>query len=398
LSLSKSPHVLLIPSWYPTEEEPLGGIFFSEQAHMIKKAGIRTGVIYPEIRPIKEFSWSLFKKNYFQSSHKYESDLSTYRSHGWNLFPGFLKGTMKLWVSQAQRLFKSYVKKEGLPTIIHAQSAIWAGVAAAEISRQSGIPYIIQEHRDLFLHPTLFKNIPERHWSENLIERVLENASEVIAVSQALKKGLEKYLSPSSKIVQVLPNFIDVEGFKLTPRPSLNQPFVFLTLAGLNANKNIDLLLRAFKHFHQKEPNSRLLIGGDGKEMRNLKKLCEELELTTPVQFLGWVPRHELDELFSRAHAFVLPSQYETFGVVFIEALAMGLPVIGTACGGPEDIITPEVGILLKQIDEMLLFQAMIELKASYKRYNPLNLKNYALRNFGREAVTKKWLDLYNFG
>ena len=396
MTSSQDHHILLILSWYPIQEDSLEGIFFFEQALILKKAGMRIGIIYPEIRPLKEISYHLLKSNYFQYTFAQEAGMPTHRLHGWNLFPGFLKGTMKLWTSCARALFKRYVQKEGMPSIIHAQSVIWAGVAAAEISHMTGIPYLIQEHRDLFLQPALFKNILSPHWSKNLMKKSLGKASAIVSVSNMLKKEMEKYLYPSLKAVEVVPNFIDIEGFGIPQRPSSDKPFVFLTLAVLVAKKNINLLLRAFKHVQSQEPASQLLIGGDGVERANLERLCQQLDLNSHVQFLGRVSRDQLEKVFARAHAFVLPSQYESFGVVFIEALAMGLPVIGTVCGGPEDIITPEVGILLPKIDEASLVQAMLDLKACYSRYDPLTLKDYAQKKFGGKALTKKWIDLYN--
>ena len=271
----------------------MAGTFFFEQAQMLKKAGVQIGVIYPEIRPLRGFSWPLAKSNHFHVSYANEAGLPTYRLHGWNFCPGFLKGTMKLWVFCALRLFRRYIREQGMPTLIHAQSAIWAGAAASKISQMRQIPYLIQEHRDLFLHPTLFEGVSANHWSKNFTKIILEKASEVIAVSRALKTGMEKYVSPSQKNIQVLPNFIDIEALENRPRPSHTAPFTFLTLAGLVPSKNIDLLLRAFKQYRQRVPNSQLLIGGDGKEKEKLKEICRALNLDACVQFLGYVPRHE---------------------------------------------------------------------------------------------------------
>jgi glycosyltransferase involved in cell wall biosynthesis len=386
------PHILVIPSWYPIQEEPLAGIFFFEQAHMMRSAGLTVGVVYPEIRPFKQLSWPLLRSNRFQWSETMEQGTPTYRVHGWNLYPGFLKGTMKLWVHHAWSLFKRYVQKWGRPDLIHAQSAIWGGVAAAEISRLTGIPFLIQEHCDIFLQPYLFEKRSQQRWARHLVQSTFAQASALIAVSRALEKGMQNYYQGK---IHVLPNFIDVERLGNPQRPSLSKPFVFLTLAHLVKNKNIDLLLQAFSLFHQREPESKLLIAGDGVEVERLKKLCQTLDLNAHVEFLGGIPRPQLQEVFARAHAFILPSQRETFGVVFIEALALGLPVIGTACGGPEDIITPDVGILIKKIDKEDVAQAMLRLKFDYSRYDPLHLKTYAQERFGKQETIEKWIHLY---
>ena len=108
-------------------------------------------------------------------------------------------------------------------------------------------------------------------------------------------------------------------------------------------------LLHAFAALHG-EP--RLIIFGDGPESGALRALCAELGLYSRVSFRGHCPREELAEAYAAADCFVLASRSETFGVAYIEAMAAGLPVIATRCGGPEDFVTEENGILIPVDDE----------------------------------------------
>lgn len=117
--------------------------------------------------------------------------MPTLRMHGWNLFPGFLKGAMKQWKHQAVKLFKKYVSAYGKPDAIHAQSAIWAGIAAQAIAAEHGIPYLITEHRDNFLHETL---LPGNVWLNEAVVAIFDYADQVIAVSHSLQKGVAKYM------------------------------------------------------------------------------------------------------------------------------------------------------------------------------------------------------------
>jgi glycosyltransferase involved in cell wall biosynthesis len=100
-------------------------------------------------------------------------------------------------------------------------------------------------------------------------------------------------------------------------------------------------------------------------------------------------------EAYAQAHAFVLPSLYETFGVVFIEALAMGLPLIGTACGGPEEIITPENGLLIPKNDANKLQEAMARIMTDYPLYSSRTLRQDAIRRFGKETITNQLIESY---
>lgn len=384
-------HLLILPSFYPTLETPLDGIFFKEQALMLKERGIKIGVIYPEIRPLKQFCPRLGLENRFQISYRLEQGLPTCRLHGWNLSPACLRGTMHVWCYAASRLFNHYVQQQGSPDLIHAHSSIWAGIAAARISEKTQIPFLLTEHRDQFLHATQLS----KKWLRQKIGKTFAASSKNLAVSSSLQKSLLSFLSPSPTQVTLLPNFIDQDFFiSHTERPSL--PFTFLTVAHLVKSKNIQCLLHAFQLLLQKDSQVKLQIVGDGPEKKYLQRLAEQLQITAHLEFLGEQPRLTLKEIYAKAHAFALPSLYETFGVVFIEALAMGLPVIGTRCGGPEDIITPEVGMLLEKNDAQQLAQAMLQIKENYAAYNPKKLRAYAATNFGKQIITDKLIEIYS--
>jgi len=105
-------------------------------------------------------------------------------------------------------------------------------------------------------------------------------------------------------------------------------------------------------------PASKLVIVGAGKERRRLCDLAGE-----GVEFTGALSRSETRRQMWSANALVLPSEFETFGVVLIEALATGIPVIATRCGGPEEIVTPAEGVLINRGDETELTRAMISIR-----------------------------------
>ncbi len=393
--MASQPHILVIPSWYPTEEDPIVGIFFNEQAQMVREAGIHVGVIYPEIRPLKTLTLPLLLKNYFQKSNHLEDGIPTYRMHGWNVFPKYIKGTMRQWAHVSLNLFERYVREEGMPDLIHAQSALWGGVAAKAIADKYKVPYVLTEHRDNFLHDNILPNHSADSWLDQLMRDVFGQAAQVVAVSQALKKGLARYLPGRSEEIVVIPNFLDMDDFAPALVPKSQEAFNFLTLAHLVKSKNIDLLLKAFQKVLKIDSKVHLNIGGDGPEREALMALAQQLGIGKHVTFLGKLLRPEVKAAFAASHAFVLPSHYETFGIVFIEALAMGLPVISTRCGGPEDIIHPGVGFLVTPNQAEELAERMVYIKNHQALYPVQALRDYAIRSFGKEAIVQRLVDLY---
>jgi glycosyltransferase involved in cell wall biosynthesis len=161
----------------------------------------------------------------------------------------------------------------------------------------------------------------------------------------------------------VLPNFIDETRFAPgSRRPA--EPFRFLSVGHLVPQKGFDVLLRALALCHARGDRFHLTIVGKGYEEDALRGIARELDVESSVTWLGAPERTSMPEIYRAADAFVLASRHESFGVVVIEALASGLPVVATRCGGPEEIVTPEVGELAPAEDPAALADAMSRLAA----------------------------------
>lgn len=382
-------HVLTLPSWYPTAEDPLMGFFFKEQARWLLKEGCQSGVIYPEVRSLRALTPALALKNRFQVTSNDEEGLWTVRSHGWNCFPKLEKAQMGAWISRAEKLFLRYRSEKGAPDIIHVQSCLWGGVAASEISKKYKIPYIITEHHsNLLLNQTLGRPI-DRCWSTPYIQNAIEGSSQFIAVSSALKNALQNY---QKKDIHVLPLPTDTSFFIPAPQKPPKEPFRLFCLAKLVPGKNIELLLHAMAKLKGKP--FVLEIGGFGTEETKLKMLAKTLQLDDSVRFLGKLDRTQVREAFWRAHCFVLASDYETQGCVYVEAMSCGLPSIATRCGGPEDTITPDTGILIPVNDLDALVNAIHTIAKTH--YDPAKIRARALSIYSPETYAKRILGIFS--
>lgn len=392
---SRKPHVLWIPSWYTLKEDPIMGVFFKEQAAALMETGVKVGVLYPEIRSLKNATLQMLRENHFHSSYAVEDGLPTCRYHGWNIFPKMEKAQMRLWVHAACRLMENYIAKEGKPDVLHAQSALWGGVAAREISKKYGIPYVITEHRDGFLHGRVLSQPRSACWTTPVLQDTLDNASQVFAVGSGLKNAMLPYTKTPRSPLAVLPCFVDTDFFTLPEQAPPWLPFRFLTIAKLVPSKNLELLLRSFRDVVSRHPDTVLEIGGYGVERENLEQLSHELGLSKCVSFLGVLTREEARDAYHRTHAFVLPTQWETFGVVFIEAMASGLPIVTTLSGGPQDIVTEEVGTLVAVNDQQAFTDAMDKMIDHSIHYDPHRIRALAISRFGKDAICQKLVKVY---
>ena len=145
----------------------------------------------------------------------------------------------------------------------------------------------------------------------------------------------------------------------------------------------------------QEKPELKLILGGDGPEKENLLKLAQTLNVEDAVTFTGALSRENVQLFMAESACFVLSSHVETFGVVVIEALSQGIPVIATKCGGPESIIVPGDGILVEVANVNALAQAMNEVVENTKLYDPDSIRQRCLERFSEKAFILRVEEIY---
>jgi L-malate glycosyltransferase len=372
---------MFIPSWYHNKRNPVHGSFFKEQAIALKERGIKITIAYNEIWPL---TLAFKVKEKIGLNYSVEEGLKTYRYKNFNYLP---KNPMmfKVFNRRLEKLYKEVVKKEGKVDLIHCQSSFWAGISANYISKKYNIPLIITEHS------SLEKAIYIKESYKPLIKESYLEADELIAVGNGLKKEISKFCG--RKDIKVIHNLIPIENFYISKNKNKN--FTFFSLAFLEGEKGMDTLIRSYAKY-LKETNSKLLIGGDGSQKDFLIKLCEELEIKNQVEFLGALSRKEVSHYMSICDSFVLASRYETFGVVYIEALASGKPIIGTYNGGAEDIINSKNGLIVKVDDVDELGNAMKYIMENSNFYNAEDIRIDCIEKFSKEKITNEILDIYD--
>jgi glycosyltransferase involved in cell wall biosynthesis len=234
----------------------------------------------------------------------------------------------------------SLIKKEKVD-IIHCQGFLSSllGFCLHILFR---IPYIVTVQR-LEGRSNLLKNF------------IYKKASLCIAASLAIKNN---FSAVGVKNTEVIPNGIDLkrfEGLKLF-RP---KEFTVITVARLEEVKGIEHLIKAVDNFN-------LVIIGEGSKRKCLEALVEELHLENRVKFLGEIPNNDIPANLKKAHCFCLPSLSEGFGIVILEAMAAGLPVVATRVGGIIDIVKDgETGILVEPKNSEEIRGAVLKIKNS---------------------------------
>jgi phosphatidylinositol alpha-1,6-mannosyltransferase len=227
------------------------------------------------------------------------------------------------------------------------------------------------------------------------VRRAIEAADMVTTVSRNTRRHLLAWTNLSPRHTRVLPDTVRdvftpgppspalVERLKLGPGPLL------LTVSRLAASeryKGHEAIFAALPALRARYPSLVHVVAGDGDDRTRLEQRARQLAGgPDAVRFLGFVREAELVDLYRLADLYVMPSTQEGFGIVFLEAAACGLPVIGGIGGGSVDAITEEIGMIVDPSDQKALVDAVVHLLGR-GRVDPAAVERYRKTHFDAQA------------
>lgn len=229
---------------------------------------------------------------------------------------------------------------------------------------------------------------------KNLLNRrLIHRCRGIVSVSELTRDRLVKWSGYRGK-TYVLPNAVHLEQYSIRPRRDdlvkrygLEGKRVLLTvgrLAGEERSKGFDEVLEVLPQLPE---DVVYLIAGGGHDMPRLRDKAVALGLAKRVMFTGLFPESEKPDLYNLADVYVMPSRGEGFGFVFLEALASGLPVIGSrADGGREALLNGELGTLVDPANRDELRDAITALLATREKRVPEKLDYFSFANFVRRV------------
>lgn len=192
---------------------------------------------------------------------------------------------------------------------------------------------------------------------KKIVSIALENSSCVIVDSKSVKNDVINYYSKSPKIVH---HSVDLTFYK----PSKEKIFekkTIISVGSLTKRKGHEYILRAIKKVLEKKIDVNFIIIGRGPEESNLKGLAKDLEISGSVSFIDFIPEDELPKYYSSSEFFVLATLSEGFGIVFVEAMACGLPIVSTNVAAVPEVVDG-AGILVEPRMPDQLAEAMLKL------------------------------------
>lgn len=318
-------------------------------AKELERSGHKVAVLAPEYPGAREFDAVASPRRVFR-----------FKSHGL-----FFSPEDKLVVPSERR--KVYGVLDRLePDIVHVQSEFRLCRMAVKYAISKGIPLVMTAHTNweqlIKLYLPFLTDSFARNFVRGRMGMMCNSADHVIVPTKAMRELILGYGVNSP--ISVIPTGVFREDFELGREeaehsvsrwlklfPELVGKRVLLTAGRIGGEKNIAFLLEVFKRLASDDPGLRLVIAGDGPYRETLERMARRLGLEDRVLFLGFVARAKMKELYNLAEVFIFASRVESQGMVVIESMMAGTPVVAIGEMGTRELMDGDNGGFMVEAD-----------------------------------------------
>ena len=375
--------ILIISRGIPSKRYPQWGCFEKDQAEALASIGHKVVVVSVDGR----FRFIYRKRGL---THVVINGVDYYNHY---LLPHALVNlfgrqmTLRLQNWQIDRVYDMVEKCHGKPDIIYAQM-FGNMLLGVHLSQRLGVPVVGIEHLARFNEQTLDK------WgfTKNEADYAYHNIHKLISVSQTLRDAIYRHFRVDSVVVH---NLVGNE-FSYQPN-NTSHPLTFVTTGSLIHRKGFDLLIEALRKVNSQLPEGwQCNIIGGGEKQAELQQQIDQAQLQEHIHLVGQKNKQEIVQLLQQSDVFVLPSRSENFSVAVLEALACGLPVIASICGGIRECIEEHNGLLFPVDDTEALANAILHMATHLSNYDRQAIAADCQARFSPEVIARKLTDIFD--
>jgi teichuronic acid biosynthesis glycosyltransferase TuaC len=353
--------VAIVTEYYPRAHDPVLGVWAHRQAVAARDAGadVRVLVLHRPVPPRATARRDLLTEAQLLAAQprratldgievEYIRYLAPPRSRHYGTWGAWATPTLAIALWRLRRGFRF--------DLIHAHNAVPAGDAVRRA--RLGSPLVVSEHG-----ADVFYTAPRHRAGRRATSAAFGAARLVLANSDGVERACRELGARETRVVRLGTDVPERRGFQSARIPG---PTTLVTVAHLVARKRHADVLRALWLLRDRAPDLRYLVVGDGPEREPLRRLAGELGLDGRVELAGQLPHAQALERARGCDVFVMPSVDEAFGVAYVEAMAAGLPAIGTRGEpGPEEIGSVGPGLRLVPPGDVEALAAEIEALAA---------------------------------
>ena len=291
--------------------------------------------------------------------------------------------------------------------VIHVHSPFSMSFYAKVVAKQLGIPAICTHHTNFeyYLHyvPPLIR--PSVEQTRKLMTYWTYLFDKVVAPTEKIRELLKEWGVPEKKL-KTIPTGIDMASFEKELKWDIREEYgidddqkILLFAGRIGQEKNIDFLIRTFKKLLGKRNDLYFVIIGEGEEKENLEKLTEELDLTNRIIFTGGKDREYVIDAYKAADIFWFASFTETQGLVILESMAAGTPVVALGRLGVYELLKNgnAGGIMLDELNEEVFMTAVVDLLKDPEEYERLSHlgKTFVKKHYSLKHTIDEMVKLY---
>lgn len=285
---------------------------------------------------------------------------------------------------QMRLLYKRAIKLIGEPDIIYAHY-LYNSERAVRMKKIYPYPIVGIEHWSKVGSADIDGK------TKKLAEQTYKHLDALLVVSKDLQTNIKKNFGIDSIVVN------DMVGpeFFYEPWKKTTEIIKYVTAGSLVPIKAFDVLIMAFSLSGLPKYEWELTICGEGPEHENLQHMIEELDLCSNIHLVGRQNKEGVVRYLKESDVFILSSHQETFGLAPVEALACGLPVIATRCGGPDEFMTSENGVMVPVNDPEAMAEAIKYMHKHKDEYNRKAISEGCLAKYSPNIIAKQLSEIF---
>ncbi len=377
----QSPYTLHIPSWYPSDEHELNGLFVRKHVEAVSSFR-KVVVMYVTGSDRAYSSETIVSENLTEFTLYYKESSS--------------RALNQIKYVRAQMDAFHYVMgRFGYPELIHLHVVFPAGMFVWLLLLFRKIPLVITEHWTGYMDEDgRYKRLPAmaRYISESLLRK----ARKVSVVSEYFKQiMISKRLVDADKLVIV---YNTLNTPRTTYQYDSGKKFKALYVGNLlEHHKHISALIGATEIVIKSYPQFQLTLVGGGPETEHFQAMCKQKALLDKyIFFRGYIANSELVPIYQEHGFFVLTSYFETFNISAAEAMMSGLPVVSTRCGGPSEFVNENSGIWIRDYTPEAAAEAILDMIARRESFESTRIAAQTQIKFGDSTILSQLKAFYS--
>lgn len=374
-------YILFVSRGIPSTKDPQWGCFEFDQAQALKSLGHKVVILSVDER-------IRFYRRKLGITHAVIDGIECYNLRFIPKKISKILGSCissKISRAQYEYLFSHIISKEGLPDIIYSHY-LKLSYNAVFLTNKYHLPLVAIEHWSEINKDTL---IPEAKKIGNL---TYHNVDQLICVSESLKKMVKKHFNQNSIVVHnmIAQSFCNI-GFDSITSKKIH----FVSIGSLIYRKGFDILPKAFSLLNLPKEQWEMTIIGAGEEHGHLTQQIHSTSLQDNIHLVGIKTKEQIAEILKNSSIFILPSRNENFSVAVLEALACGLPVIASLCGGISECINEKNGLLFPVDDVEKLAQSILYMVQNMDKYDRKAIAEDCQARFSPEVIAKQLTKIF---